>query len=159
MKLQDILSQDCTVCAVPAASKKRILEQISAIAATKISGLTQQELLASLMQREKLGSTGIGKGIAIPHGRLTKSTEVIAVLMTTEQAIAFDAIDKRPVDIFIALFVPESLCKEHLSTLQSIAKLFSDKQMGKEIRKCHSDQQLFQLIAFAPTQANNHTNK
>ncbi len=147
MKLQDILSQDCTFCAVPAASKKRILEQISAIAATKISELNQQELLASLMQREKLGSTGIGNGIAIPHGRLDKSNQVIAVLMTTEKAIEFDAIDQRPVDIFIALFVPESLCKEHLSTLQSIAQLFSDKKIAKELRKCTNDQQLFQIIS------------
>jgi PTS system nitrogen regulatory IIA component len=147
MKLQDILSQDCTLCAVPASSKKRILEKISAIAATKISEISQQELLDSLMQREKLGSTGIGNGIAIPHGRLSKSNQVVAVLMTTDHAIAFDAIDQRPVDIFIALFVPESLCKEHLSTLQSIAKLFSDKSIAKEIRKCTSDQQLFQLVS------------
>ncbi len=146
MKLQDILSQDCTYCAVHAASKKRILEKLSAIAANKISELTQQELLNSLMQREKLGSTGIGNGIAIPHGRLSKTNTVIAVLMTTDQPIAFDAIDQRPVDIFIALFVPEALCKEHLSTLQSIAKLFQNKQITKQIRKCQNNEQLYHLI-------------
>jgi len=147
MKLIDILSQDCTSCAVPASSKKNILEHLSAIAATKITELTQQELLASLMQREKLGSTGIGKGIAIPHGRLCKGDDVIAVFMTTTSPIAFDAIDNRDVDIFIAIFVPESQCKQHLSTLQSIAQLFSNKEVAKEIRKCENDQQLFQLIS------------
>lgn len=147
MKLQDILSQDCTFCAVHAVSKKRILEKLSAIAASKISELTQQELLNSLMQREKLGSTGIGNGIAIPHGRLPKTNAVIAVLMTTDQPIPFDAIDQRPVDIFIALFVPEALCKEHLSTLQSIAKLFQNKQISKQIRKCKDNEQLYHLIS------------
>lgn len=146
MILQDILSQDCTKCAVSGSSKKRILEQLSAIAATKISNMTEQELLASLMQREKLGSTGLGNGIAIPHGRLSKANSVIAIMITTAQPIEFEAVDNRPVDIFIALFVPEDLCQEHLTTLQSIAQLFSDKQIAKEVRKCQSDQQLYQLI-------------
>lgn len=155
MKLHDILSQDCTFCAVPASSKKQIIEHLSAIAARKITELTQQELLTSLMQREKLGSTGIGKGIAIPHGRLSKSNQVLAIFITTTPAIEFDAIDKRYVDIFIALFVPEALCKEHLSTLQSIAKLFSNKQMSKAIRQCQNDQQLFELISNASKQETN----
>ena len=71
-----------------------------------------------------MGSTGIGNGIAIPHGRLSKCKIVVAVVVTTETPINFDAIDNRPVDIFIALFVPEDACKEHLTTLQSIAKFF-----------------------------------
>jgi len=146
MKLHDILSPDCTQCAVHAASKKRILEKLSAIAATKISELSPQELLASLMQREKLGSTGIGNGIAIPHGRLADTNNVVAVLITTDEPVAFDAIDQRPVDIFIALFVPEAQCKEHLATLQSIAKLFKNKEMSKKIRKCQSCEQLYNLI-------------
>jgi PTS system nitrogen regulatory IIA component len=147
MKLQDILSSDCTECAVHAASKKRILEKLCAIAATKISELSPQELLTSLMQREKLGSTGIGNGIAIPHGRLSNTENVVAVLITTDEPVAFDAIDQRPVDIFIALFVPEAHCKEHLATLQSIAKLFKNKEFSKKIRQCKNNQQLYNLIS------------
>jgi len=146
MKLQDILTKDCTNCSVPINSKKRILEKICTLAVNKIPDLDQHQLLDSLMEREKMGSTGIGNGIAIPHGRLNKAEKVVAVLITTEQAIAFDAIDDRAVDIFIALFVPEDCCDEHLSTLQSIAKLFSDKSNGKLIRRCSSDEQLFELI-------------
>ena len=146
MKLQNILSQDCTCCLAPINSKKRILEKICSLAVNKIPDLDQHQLLDSLMEREKMGSTGIGNGIAIPHGRLKDTQQVVAILITVEQAIAFDAIDDRAVDIFIALFVPENCCDEHLSTLQSIAKLFSDKNNGKMIRKCHSDEQLFALI-------------
>ena len=116
MKLNEILTLDCTFCAVPVTSKKNILEQMSAIAAEKISEHSQFELLDSLMEREKMGSTGIGKGIAIPHGRLSKTEKVLAVIFTAQEPIAFDAIDNRDVDIFIALFVPENCCQEHLTT-------------------------------------------
>ncbi|MCJ8319956.1 MAG: PTS sugar transporter subunit IIA [Colwellia sp.] len=146
MKLQDILTLDSTCCCVPINSKKRILEKICSLAVNKIPDLDQHQLLDSLMEREKMGSTGIGNGIAIPHGRLNNTQQVIAVLITSEQAIDFDAIDNRSVDIFIALFVPEDSCDEHLSTLQSIAKLFSNKNNGKLIRKCRTNEQLFGLI-------------
>jgi len=146
MKLQDILTQDSTCCCVSINSKKRILEKICSLAVNKIPDLDQHQLLDSLMEREKMGSTGIGSGIAIPHGRLNNTQQVVAVLITTEQAIGFDAIDNRAVDIFIALFVPEDCCDEHLSTLQSIAKLFSNKNNGKLIRKCRTNEQLFELI-------------
>ncbi|NQZ80598.1 MAG: PTS IIA-like nitrogen regulatory protein PtsN [Colwellia sp.] len=149
MTLQDILTPDCTFCAVSGSSKKRILDKICTIAATKIADHSPFELLESLMAREKMGSTGIGNGIAIPHGRLNGTQQVIAIVMTTQNAIAFDAIDNRPVDIFIALFVPEDHCQEHLTTLQSIAKIFSNKSIAKHARKCQNDNELFQLIQQA----------
>lgn len=146
MKLQNILTQDCTYSSVDITSKKRILEKICSIAATKIPTLDQHQLLDSLMERERMGSTGIGNGIAIPHGRLSDTSKVIAIFLTTEQPIDFNAIDNRPVDIFIALFVPQDCCDEHLSTLKSIAKLFSDKNTGKLVRKCTDNRELFELI-------------
>jgi len=146
MKLHEILTPDCTKSLVTVRSKKRILELICSLASNKIPDIDQHQLLDSLMEREKMGSTGIGNGIAIPHGRLANAQQVIAVLITTEQAITFDAIDNRAVDIFIALFVPENCCDEHLSTLQSIARLFSAKDNSKMIRKCQTNEQLFQLI-------------
>jgi PTS system nitrogen regulatory IIA component len=149
MTLQDILTPDCTLCAVSGSSKKRILDKICSIAATKIADHSAFELLESLTAREKMGSTGIGNGIAIPHGRLKSTQQVVAIVMITEQAIAFDSIDNRPVDIFIALFVPEDCCQDHLTTLQSIAKLFSDKHFAKHVRKCQSDNELFQTIQQA----------
>ena len=146
MKLQEILTPDCIKCLATVSSKKRILELICALASNKIPGIDQHVLLDSLMEREKMSSTGIGHGIAIPHGRLPNAQQVIAVLITTEKAIVFDAIDNQAVDIFIALFVPENCCDEHLSTLQSIARLFSGKDNSKMIRRCQSNEQLFNLI-------------
>jgi len=146
MKLNDIITLDCTLCAVPTSSKKRILELICEKAAVKLNEYNTYTLLESLMIREKMGSTGIGNGIAIPHGRLTKSKQVVAVIATSERAIPFDAIDNRPVDVFIALFVPEENCQAHLATLQSIAGIFSSKTFCKRVRKCQSSDELFQLI-------------
>lgn len=146
MTLQDILTLDCTQCAVPASSKKRILEQICLLAAEKMGNCTAGDLLESILNREKMGSTGIGNGIAIPHGRLTNTDSAMAILLTTEQAIDFDAIDNKAVDIFICLFVPENSTQEHLNTLQSIAQLFSDRKTAKQVRKCTNNLQLFNLI-------------
>jgi len=146
MKLQHLLAFDCTECAVEGSSKKRILEKISVIAAKKFTDISQQDLLNSLITREKMGSTGIGHGIAIPHGRLINATNAVAVLITSKQPIQFDAIDNQPVDIFVALFVPEESCKQHLSTLASIAEFFSDKLNCKKVRACTTREQLYQLV-------------
>ena len=146
MQLSEILTTSCTRCDAAVTSKKRILEIICQIAAIQITDMDQDELLESLLDREKMGSTGIGNGIAIPHGRLPNTSKAVAVLITTKQAIDFDAIDNRDVDIFVALFVPENSCQEHLDTLQNIAKLFSDKKMIKQVRKCNDNQALYNLI-------------
>ena len=137
------------MCAVPATSKKKILETISEKASEHIESSSTFELLDSLITREKVGSTGIGNGIAIPHGRLPNTEKVIAVLVTTTEPIAFDSIDNRPVDIFVALFVPEAQCQQHLCTLQSIAQVFSDKRMCKQARKCETSKELFSLVQQA----------
>ncbi len=146
MTLQEILTLDCTECAVPANSKKRILETICKIAANQIGEHDCSDLLESLLNREKMGSTGIGNGIAIPHGRVANTNKAMAILLTTEHAIDFDAIDNKPVDIFVCLFVPQECTQDHLETLQSIAKLFSERKIAKQIRKCTNKQTLFNLI-------------
>jgi PTS system nitrogen regulatory IIA component len=146
MTLQSILTLDCTQCAVPVSSKKRLLEKICQLASKELSDSNPTDLLDSLLNREKMGSTGIGNGIAIPHGRLNNTDKAIAVFLTTEQAIDFDAIDNKPVDIFICLFVPQNSTQEHLETLQSIAKLFSDRKTAKKVRKCTNQQEMFNLI-------------
>jgi len=146
MKLQNTLTLDCIKCAVPISSKKRILEEISTLAADQITDLSQHQLLNCLMKREKMGSTGIGNGIAIPHGRLPQTDRAIAIVITTQQPIPFDAIDNKPVDIFIALFAPENACDEHLSTLQNIVQIFGNSNTAKQVRKCQTAEQLFAII-------------
>lgn len=149
MQLTEILTDSCTRCNIAVSSKKRVLEKICQLAVEQLPEIDEAELLMSLLDREKMGSTGIGNGIAIPHGRLPDASKVVAVLVTTEEAIDFDAIDNRDVDVFIALFVPENSCQEHLDTLQNIAKLFSDKKIIKQVRRCNDNQSLYNLIQQA----------
>ncbi|MBM7072260.1 PTS IIA-like nitrogen regulatory protein PtsN [Shewanella sp. 202IG2-18] len=145
MELRIILKPECTTCATPG-SKKKVLELISDLIAAKYPELSAQEIFESLLKREKMGSTGIGNGIAIPHGRIDSIKEPIAALIKCEQPVAFEAIDKQPVDILFALLVPSEQCQEHLSTLSAMAEKLSDKQTLKQLRKSHDEEELYQVI-------------
>jgi len=145
MQLSTILSLDCTKSAVQCTSKKRALELISEIAAPQI-GQNPQELFESLLNREKMGSTGIGNGIAIPHGRMFNCNNAVAVLIQCQEPIEFDAIDNRPVDILFALLVPDEQCKLHLKTLSSVAEKLNDKQVLRQLRHAENDDELYQII-------------
>jgi PTS system nitrogen regulatory IIA component len=147
MEIKDILNPDCTLCAVQGTSKKRILELISQIANQYLLDIDQATILSSLTCREKMGSTGIGNGIALPHGRLKDLEKVLAVVVTSEQAINYDAIDNAPVDIFFAILVPEDKASEHLGTLSAIATKLNNKDTLSLMRQAKTDQELFEAIS------------
>ncbi|AQS40279.1 PTS IIA-like nitrogen-regulatory protein PtsN [Shewanella psychrophila] len=145
MELSTILQPECTTCATPG-SKKKVLELISDLAAVQYPTLSSQEIFESLLAREKMGSTGIGNGIAIPHGRLSNISQPVAVLIKCEEPISFDAIDKQPVDILFALLVPADQCEQHLSTLSSMAEKLNNKLIVKQLRKTQDESELYQVI-------------
>ncbi|MEI5542207.1 PTS IIA-like nitrogen regulatory protein PtsN [Vibrio cholerae] len=145
MQLSEVLSWDCTKSAVQCSSKKRALEIISEIAALH-TGQNATELFECMLSREKMGSTGIGNGIAIPHARMSDSENAVAVLLQCEEPIEFDSIDNRPVDLLFALLVPEDQCKEHLKTLACMAERLNDKQILKQLRNAASDQELYNIM-------------
>ena len=147
MEIRTLLTPDCTQCAVQGTSKKRILEVISQIASDHLPHIDQAEILSSLLCREKLGSTGIGKGIAIPHGRLPGLDAPVGIFITCKPAIQFDAIDDKPVDIFFSILVPEEQANGHLQTLATIAGKLNDKDTVRNIRAASGSQQLFEAIA------------
>jgi PTS system nitrogen regulatory IIA component len=149
MQLSDVLSLDCTKSAVHCSSKKRALEIISETAAS-YTGLDSNELFECMLSREKVGTTGIGNGIAIPHARMTSFDNAVAVLIQCEEAIDFDAIDNRPVDILFALLVPEEQCKTHLKTLAMMAERLNDKPTLKALRKAQSDEELYEIMINQP---------
>ncbi|CAM4113848.1 PTS IIA-like nitrogen regulatory protein PtsN [Pseudoalteromonas byunsanensis] len=149
MKLSSLINKDCSKAAVLFNSKKRVLEYISELAHEQLPELSQHDILNALMSREKLGSTGIGKGIAIPHGRIEGIDEVTAMLLVNQQGIPFDAIDNRPVDIFLALIVPEGDNQQHLKTLAAIAEKLNNKEFCKQLRNAGNDEELYAIIASA----------
>lgn len=145
MQLREILSLDCTKSAVQCTSKKRALEMISELVAQH-TGQSSTELFECMLSREKMGSTGIGNGIAIPHARMHSSDKAIAVLLQCESPVEFDSIDNRPVDLLFALLVPDEQCKEHLKTLSSMAERLNNKQVLKQLRNAQSDQELYDIM-------------
>ena len=146
MEIKDILAPDCTKCAVHLTSKKRVLEYIANIAAEHIDNISHDTVLSSLLCRERMGSTGIGSGIAIPHGRIKGLNTPYAVVVTSDSGIEFDAIDNQSVDIFFAIFVPEDKAEGHLHTLAKIAARLNDKEVVRKIRKANSDSTLYEIL-------------
>jgi|SRR5690554_42629 len=146
MDLREILSPDCTRSAVRDTSKKKILETISQLIASKLGGVSRDDVFDSLLQRERLGSTGIGLGIAIPHGRLTNASQPVAVLLTLASPIDFDAIDNQPVDIIFALLVPENEPEAHLKTLSEVAQRLDNRDICRKLRAATTDEELYTLF-------------
>ncbi len=146
MDIQAIVSLDRTECAVQCNSKKRILEIISGIAAKNNPDIDEATVLSALLARERMGSTGIGNGIALPHGRLAGLEKVIAIVVTTTPAINFDAIDNKPVDIFFTLLVPQEQTDGHLQTLAMVAGKLSDKETIKSIRKAATSDDIIRAL-------------
>lgn len=147
MEFTSILTRDCVSSVVPCSSKKRVLEYVSELAAKRLPLLDVRTIFESLLAREKLGSTGIGNGIALPHGRLTAGIDqAVGVLVKCTEGVEFNAIDNRPVDLVFALLVPEEDCKFHLKTLATVAERLSDKQLLKQLRSATSDDELYQIM-------------
>lgn len=146
MDIASLLSPELVLCQHTSSSKKRILEEISEHLGEQFPNMNANTIFSALISREKLGSTGIGNGIAIPHCRIPECNQTIAMLMTLEKSIDFDAIDNEPVDIIFVLLVPEGANDNHLKTLAKIAETFSDEAILESIRNARSIQALLDLL-------------
>lgn len=146
MQLSSILKASRILCAVPCQSKKKIFETISELAEDCDNEIYQANILESLIHREKMGSTGIGNGIAIPHGRIAGLNDVVAIVVTTEHAIDFEAIDHKPVDVFFALLVPQEQVEGHLQTLAAVATQLNDPVVVAGIRSAKEPQDILALL-------------
>lgn len=138
LTIDNILAPELTLCRVPASSKKRVLEFIAERISQHDNSLSDAQIFNNLVARERLGSTGIGQGIAIPHCRLEGLDHVIGVLLTLEEAIEYDAIDNQPVDLVFALIVPKEATSEHLELLSQLAEKFNERSFCEQLRQCDS---------------------
>lgn len=146
IQLKEILTPTQTLVDVKVSSKKRALEVIAKTVATSCANLEEQAVFEQLIERERLGTTGFGKGVAIPHCRMAGCIEPIVVVLKLAAPIDFDAVDEQLVDIIIGLVVPQEATDDHLQLLKQIAELLSDVEMCKQIRAATNDEQLYQLI-------------
>ena len=146
MRLDTLLSPERVLCDVIVADKNAALELIANLLSRGVDGINATETLEALRARECLGSTGLGHGIAIPHGRRQGGQHITAAFVRLDEAIGYDAIDQKPVDLLFALLVPESSTGEHLVVLATLAALFNDSRRVDELRTATSADAVYQAL-------------
>ncbi|MCX4193538.1 PTS sugar transporter subunit IIA [Methylophaga sp. OBS1] len=129
-----------------ASSKKKVLENLSQKLAANTTATTAEKIFQVLLERERLGSTGLGKGVAIPHARVPGLTHTIAAMLTLENPVAFESADNQPIDIAFGLLVPEEDTDHHLQHLSRLVSLFRDPEICDQIRHADSADAIFELL-------------
>ncbi len=147
MQLIDLLTQSRVACGVRSASKKRALEELSHLIVQGDRALNQLEVFESLVARERLGSTGLGKGVAIPHGRLKTGKKAVSAFIRLAQGVDYDAPDGQPVDLLCALLVPADCSQEHLEVLALLSEMFSKPEFRDQLRAAKTSAALYELLA------------
>lgn len=146
IRLENILTPGRSLVNVPGGSKKRVLEQIAKVIGQDLPELDTQSIFESFVAREKLGSTGFGNGIAIPHCRMAGCKTPLSAILRLEAPVDFDAIDGAPVDLLFVLLVPEAATDEHLELLRQIASMLDQEEVRDRLRKVTTDQELYQAV-------------
>lgn len=137
MDIGDLLSRDAIVMRGGASSKRQALS-MAAEAASGVLGLDQARILEALLEREALGSTGLGSGVAVPHARLQGLDRVVGVFVRLDAPVAFDAVDDRPVDLLFALFAPPEAGAEHLRALAAVSRLMRSSDVREQLRQART---------------------
>ena len=146
IRLENILTPGRSLVNVPGGSKKRVLEQTAKLIHDQVPDLAMQDVYESLLAREKLGSTGFGNGIAIPHCRLKGCESPVSALLHLDAPIDFDAIDGAPVDLLFVVLVPEAATDAHLELLRQIASMLDRKDVREKLRAASSNEALYQVV-------------
>ena len=126
-------------------SKKQAIQELAARAAA-VTGLPERDIFDTLLQRERLGSTGVGNGIAIPHGKLVALTKLVGLFARLERPIEFDALDDQPVDLIFVLLAPEGAGADHLKALARIARLLRDTSTASKLRATTDAEALYTIL-------------
>lgn len=145
MEITDLLAPGGVVANLKSKSKKQALEDLAALAA-KITEVHERKIFDVLLERERLGTTGVGQGIAIPHGKLAELDTLHGLFARLAQPIDFEAIDERPVDLIFLLLAPESAGADHLKALARISRLLRDDVTCEKLRGVDNDEALYALL-------------
>ncbi len=151
MGLSDLLKPEAVLPSLNVQSKKQLLHEVCAAAARQ-TGLSEREILDTILQRERLGSTGVGQGVAIPHGKLGALSELVGVFARLTRPVDFDALDEQPVDLVFALLAPEGAGADHLKALARIARVLRDPEVAQRLRDAADAGELYAVL-IAPTEA------
>ena len=146
MQLSEIINVNRIRSDVDVKSKKRVLEELSHLVAQDQIQLDTSDIFDSLISRERLGATGVGYGIAIPHGRIKNCQKITGAFIKLSEGVDFNTTDNLPVDILFALIVPEESTDVHLQVLALLAAMFSDESLRTKIRQSSNAEEIYQLL-------------
>ena len=152
MPLNDLLTPQAVVPALKVNSKKQALQELAARAAA-LTGQNERSVFEVLLQREKLGTTAVGYGVAISHGKLPKLEKLFGLFARLERPIDFEAMDGQPVDLIFLLLAPEGAGADHLKALARIARLLRDQDVAKKLRASRDAQAIYSVLALPPASA------
>jgi nitrogen PTS system EIIA component len=150
MDIADLITPAAIVARLRVTSKKQLLQELAKRAA-ELSGCAERHIFDVLLERERLGSTGVGNGIAIPHGRLPGVRRLHGLFVRVDPFIDFDAVDEQPVDLVFLLLAPEAAGADHLKALARVSRLLRDRQVCEKLRGAESPDALYALLTEAQT--------
>ncbi len=156
MTITDLVAPEAILPALKVNSKKQALQELSARAA-ELTGQNERAVFEVLLQREKLGTTAVGYGVAIPHGKLPKLEKLFGLFARLERPIDFEAMDGQPVDLVFLLLAPEGAGADHLKALARIARLLRDQDVAKKLRASRDAQAIYSVLALPPASGRNPT--
>lgn len=152
MDIVNLLSPEGVIPKLHATSKKQALQELARHAAA-LTGLHERTIFDVLLERERLGTTGVGNGIAIPHGKLPGLDRLYALFARLETPVDFDSIDEQPVDLICVLLAPETAGADHLKALARIARLLRDPDVVKKLRQSSDAEALYAVLALPSASA------
>ena len=152
MPLTDVVALDAIIPALKVNGKKQALQELAAKAA-EICGQSEKTIFETLMQREKLGSTGVGNGVAIPHGKLPKLNKLFGLFARLERPVDFESLDGQPVSLIFLLLAPEGAGADHLKALARVARLLRDPDTANKLRDSRDADALYAVLAMTPSAA------
>ena len=145
MEIDELLTSDSVIPRLRATSKKQALQELSKRAA-EVSGLYERQIFDVLLERERLGTTGVGNGIAIPHGKLPGLSRLYGLFARLEHPVDFDSIDEQPVDLIFLLLAPEAAGADHLKALARVSRLLRDRTICEKLRGADNPDALYALL-------------
>jgi PTS system nitrogen regulatory IIA component len=145
MQLADLIGPEAVISSLKVKNKKQLLQELAARAA-KLTGLQERYIFDTLLQRERLGSTGLGQGIAIPHGKFGGLRHIVGVFARLAQPVDFDAVDGAPVDVVFLLLAPEGAGADHLKALARISRLLREGQAVDKLRASRDASALYAVL-------------
>src|SRR3954452_16392 len=152
MPLSDLVAPNAILPALRVNGKKQTLQEMAARAA-ELTGHNERTIFEILVQREKLGSTGVGNGIAIPHGKLAKLNKLFGLFARLERSVDFEALDGQPVDLVFLLLAPEGAGADHLKALARVARMLRDPDVARKLRDSRDAEALYAVLALPSASA------